>query len=207
PTAVLGHEVHGFGRRHLCRNDEIAFVLAVLVIDQHEHAAAFRLFDQLGGGGFELLETHCAAPGPVWGPSRPRRRATYRATWSISRLTGTPVPFEPRFVTSWVIGIILTPKSSSPTSFTVREMPSRAIEPLGAMKGISALGALTVRRMLPPSCRRSTIAPTPSTWPLTRWPPSSSPILRARSRLTRVPGFQLPSVVTDRVSPLTSKAS
>src|SRR5581483_5638531 len=102
PTAVLGHEVHGFGRRHLCRNDEIAFVLAVLVIDKHEHAAAFRLFDQLGGGGFELLETHCAAPGPVWGPSRPRRRATYRATWSISRLTGTPVPFEPRFVTSWV---------------------------------------------------------------------------------------------------------
>ena len=36
--------------------------------------------------------------------------------------------------------------------------------------------------------------------PLTRCPPSSSPILSARSRLTRVPLFQRPTVVTLSVS-------
>ena len=32
-----------------------------------------------------------------------------------------------------------------------------------------------------------TTSPTPSTWPVTIWPPSSSPILSARSRLRRAP--------------------
>ena len=36
----------------------------------------------------------------------------------------------------------------------------------------------------------------PSTWPLTRWPPSSSPSRSARSRLSLVPRCQAPAVVT-----------
>ena len=46
----------------------------------------------------------------------------------------------------------------------------------------------------------------PSTWPLTMWPPSSSPILSERSRLTLSPTFQPPSVVTASVSAPTSVA-
>jgi hypothetical protein len=52
-AAVPGHEVHGVGRRHLSRDDEIAFILPVLVIDQDEHAAVARLVDQLFRAGKE----------------------------------------------------------------------------------------------------------------------------------------------------------
>ena len=41
---------------------------------------------------------------------------------------------------------------------------------------------------------------TPSTWPATMWPPSSSPTFIARSRLSRVPVFQSPAVVIRSVS-------
>ena len=50
-------------------------------------------------------------------------------------------------------------------------------------------------------------SPTPSTWPETMWPPSSSPTLAARSRFTGSPAFQAPSVVLARVSPETSTAN
>ena len=45
------HEVDGVGRGELRWNDEIAFVLPVLVIDQDEHASVACLLDQLIGGG------------------------------------------------------------------------------------------------------------------------------------------------------------
>ena len=47
-AAVLGHEVYGVGRRHLRRDDEIAFVLAIGSIDKHDHAAVAQVFDDLG---------------------------------------------------------------------------------------------------------------------------------------------------------------
>ena len=49
-AAMLGHEVDRRRRRHLGWNDKIAFVLAVLVIDQDEHAAVAGFFDNLGNG-------------------------------------------------------------------------------------------------------------------------------------------------------------
>ena len=48
-AAVLGHEVDRVGRRHLGGDDEIALILAVLVVDQDEHAAVARLVDDLLG--------------------------------------------------------------------------------------------------------------------------------------------------------------
>ena len=60
-----------------------------------------------------------------------------------------------------------------------------------------------MRRELP-SVRRSAMRPTPSTWPATMWPPSSSPARSARSRLMRWPGCQSPSVVRLSVSLETS---
>ena len=46
-AAVLGHEVDGVGRRHLRRDDEIAFVFAILGIDENDHAAVLHLLDDL----------------------------------------------------------------------------------------------------------------------------------------------------------------
>ena len=48
-AAVLGHEVDRVGRRHLRGDDEVALILAVLVVDQDEHAAVARLVDDLLG--------------------------------------------------------------------------------------------------------------------------------------------------------------
>ncbi len=54
-AAVLGHEVDGIGRRHLRRDDEIAFVLAVLGVDQNDHAAVAQVIQQLRRGGEDAL--------------------------------------------------------------------------------------------------------------------------------------------------------
>jgi hypothetical protein len=45
----LRHEVDLLGRRHLRGDDQVALVLAVLVIDQDEHPAVARLVDDLFG--------------------------------------------------------------------------------------------------------------------------------------------------------------
>ena len=46
-----GHEVDRIGRRHLRRNDQIALVLAVLVIDENAHAAIAGILDDLLDAG------------------------------------------------------------------------------------------------------------------------------------------------------------
>ena len=46
-AAVLGHEVDRVGGRHLRRDDKVAFIFAILVIDQDEHAAVARFLDDL----------------------------------------------------------------------------------------------------------------------------------------------------------------
>ena len=51
----------------------------------------------------------------------------------------------------------------------------------------------------------SRTTPTPSTWPVTRWPPRRSPILKALSKFTRSPTFFKGKVVQARVSGDTSK--
>ena len=48
---MLGHEVDRIRRRHLGGNDEIALILAVLVVDEDEHPPIARLVDQLLDGG------------------------------------------------------------------------------------------------------------------------------------------------------------
>jgi hypothetical protein len=50
-ASVLGHKIDRVGSRHLRRDDEIALILAILVIDQDEHPAVARLVDQLFGTG------------------------------------------------------------------------------------------------------------------------------------------------------------
>ncbi len=56
PARMAGHEIHRLRRRELRRDDEIALVLAILVIDEDEHAPGARLLDQLLGGGEVVLQ-------------------------------------------------------------------------------------------------------------------------------------------------------
>src|SRR5579862_2311755 len=51
PAPVDGHEVDGLGRDELGGHGKVAFVFAVLVIDDDQHAAGADLFDRLGDGG------------------------------------------------------------------------------------------------------------------------------------------------------------
>ena len=53
-TPEAGHEIDGVRRRHLRRNNEIAFVFALLGVHQNEHAALARIFQDLVYGR-ELL--------------------------------------------------------------------------------------------------------------------------------------------------------
>ena len=55
-AGVTGHEVDRVGRGELRRDDEVALVLAVLVVDQDEHAAVARFLDQFLGGGEVLRQ-------------------------------------------------------------------------------------------------------------------------------------------------------
>jgi hypothetical protein len=52
---VLGHEVDGIGSGHLRRHDEVALVLAVLGVDQDDHAAVAQIVDDLVDGRQEAL--------------------------------------------------------------------------------------------------------------------------------------------------------
>ena len=46
---MLGHEVDRLRRDELGREDQIAFVLAILLVHQDDHAAALDIPDDLGG--------------------------------------------------------------------------------------------------------------------------------------------------------------
>ena len=60
PAPVHGHEVDGFGGDELGGHGEVAFIFAVFVIDDDQHAAGADLFDRLGDGG----ECHgCSSSG------------------------------------------------------------------------------------------------------------------------------------------------
>ncbi len=48
PLAMHRHEVDRRRRRHLCRDNEIALILPILVINKDEHPAITRLVDYLG---------------------------------------------------------------------------------------------------------------------------------------------------------------
>ena len=46
---MTGHEVDRFGRRHLSRDDQVAFILAIVVVDEDEHPAVARFVDDRFG--------------------------------------------------------------------------------------------------------------------------------------------------------------
>src|ERR1700722_2323166 len=122
-------------------------------------------------------------------------------------LTGSFGLSVPNPVTEAVWGMMFTPKVSPRTSLTVNDTPSTATLPLTAMKRESEAGTRKFQRVEAFSGVADTAVPTPSTWPETRCPPNSSPTRSDRSRLTRDPTVQLPSLVWARVSAEASTAN
>ncbi|MNI68468.1 hypothetical protein D3C73_1241660 [compost metagenome] len=57
-AAMGNHEVDVAGLDQLGRHDQVAFVLAVFVIDDDDHAAEADVFQDVGNGG----EVHAASP-------------------------------------------------------------------------------------------------------------------------------------------------
>ena len=73
-AAVFRHEIHGRRRAHLRRNHEIAFVLAVLGIDEDEHAPVAGVLDQFLDGG-NIIAKHTSSPLPAARHSAPTDRS------------------------------------------------------------------------------------------------------------------------------------
>ena len=117
---VPDRERHQLGRRLARGEDDVALVLAVLVV-HHDHGLA------RGDGGDRLLhgvEADLVAVGHCL-----TIFSTYFAITSTSRLTTSPGCLKPRVVRARVSGIRLTVNDSAPTSTRVREIPSTVIDP------------------------------------------------------------------------------
>src|SRR5262249_19008081 len=177
-AAVLGHEVHRLGRDLLGRHHQVAFVLAVLVVDHEQDAPLTDLLDALLDG---------RKPGHVV-PLSASERTTYFPTPSASMFVPWPGRSRPSVVTASVCGISMTSKLRSPSAANVRLTPSRATDPWGIRSGSrSRLGSVTRTRALDSTRVTVSTGPTPSTCPTTRWPPTAPPQRRGRSRVTGTP--------------------
>src|SRR4030095_5724055 len=138
---VLGHEVDRLWRHFRRRHRQIAFVLAIFIVDDDEHAAG------VDGGDRLLDRRERAALSRAFRDSDSRRfirhdrtlsnssatRTTYLPSMSHSRFTGSPTFNADTLVCAQVNGMIMTSNWRSRKAATVRLMPSTATDTL-AMK-------------------------------------------------------------------------
>src|SRR5690606_14732908 len=120
---VGDHEVDVLRPHQLGGHDQVALVLSILVVDDHDHAPGADFLQQFRDRG----ETHASLLRSA------SRRSTYRATWSTSMFTGSPMRVALKAVWATVCGTSATSKPALSTSFTVRLVPSTQIEPFFAM--------------------------------------------------------------------------
>src|SRR2546426_331172 len=197
-AAVLGHEVDRLRRDLVGGHHEIALVLAVLVVNDHEDAPLADLLDRLLDG---RKPRHVA-------PLSASDRTRYLPITSASTFVACPGLSRPRVVAPSVYGISITSKLMSPSPATVRLTPSTATDPWGISSGSSSRRGSPIRTRVVDSTRvTSSTVPTPSTCPRTRWPPRAPPNRSGRSRLTGSPGWSRPSVVRASVSGPSSKTT
>src|SRR4029453_17296688 len=104
---VADHERQRVGRRLLRRDDQIALVLAIGVVDDDDRLASGDRIDRVLDRG----ERHRQFPSREVGTSR---RSTYLAMRSASRFTAAPRSLWPRVVTASVCGMTATSKGPSP---------------------------------------------------------------------------------------------
>ena len=106
---------------------------------------------------------------------------------SVSRFTKSPSLRFFKMVWLTVCGMAEMENSLSPTSATVRLMPSMVMEPFSTIYRISSAFACMVYQMAVSSRRTRITFPTPSTWPATICPPKRPSAAMALSRFTGVP--------------------
>src|SRR5438128_6910807 len=197
-AAVLGHEVDGLRRDLVGGHHEIALVLAVLVVDDHEDASRADLLD----GRLDARKPRHVAPLSA------SDRTRYLPIRSASTFVACPGLSRPSVVAASVYGISMTSKLMSPSAATVRLTPSTATDPWGISSGSSSrLGSAIRTRVVDSTRVTSSTVPTPSTCPSTRWPPSAPPKRSGRSRLTGSLGWSRPSAVRASVSGPSSKTN
>lgn len=138
------HEVDVLSGRELRRADEVALVLAVGVVDDHDEMTGAQLLKSLLDRA--VVCCHVNSSVDYRNPFSARKFvlippvlcgavsfSTYFPMTSHSRFTGSPGFLPSRMVCAPVCGMMETEKSVSVTAATVKLTPSMAIEPFSTM--------------------------------------------------------------------------
>ena len=126
---VAHHERDQFGRRELGGEDQVAFVLTVLVVD-HDDGLACLDVDE---GAVDRIQSHQLV--------LVISRATYLASTSTSRLTGSPTCAGAEGGGAQRLRDQSDLEPVGPTAVTVSETPSTAIDPFSATYRASSAGS------------------------------------------------------------------
>ena len=168
PAGLARHEVDVLRGRELRGEGEVALVLAVLGVADHDHLAGADVLERLLDRCESGVVAHRDASGLT-------SFSTYFASTSTSRLTRRPESACVRLVRSRVSGISATEK---PVAVQRRHGEADAVHGDRALLDdvphqprAGPAPARCFRRR--PASPTSTV-PTPSTWPWTMWPPSRS---------------------------------
>src|SRR5439155_24413931 len=143
PTAVGHHEVHGFRRASFGRDDEVALVLTVGIVDHEDDLALEEILDRPFDGVEDLRRRVGLLKLFAHRPDLSIDRSTYRAITSASMFTCRPGTASPSVVTASVCGSSATVISSPSTAVIVRRTPSLAIEPRSTTYRASSPGTLS----------------------------------------------------------------
>ena len=189
---VADHERHLLGRHLLGRDDEVALVLAVLVVDDDDELAARDRVD----GSFDRVEGHGVLRLAA------AERSTYLAIRSTSRFTRSPGGAVPSVVTASVCGITAT---ANAVVVAAGDGEADAVDgDRTLVHDVAQHVGRRVERARASSRRaaasRARTVPVASTWPCTRWPPSRSASRTGRSRFTAVAGGEVAEVRAARAS-------
>src|SRR4030095_5438186 len=178
---VHDHEVDGLGRRLVSCHEEVALVLAVLVVHHDENPPRANFLHRL----FNPRELALTLDGHRDSSLTLNALSTYLPITSISRFPRRPGFRRPRVVHSSVCGMTMTSKAPLSSEATVRLTPSTATDPLGMRSGASAASChSTLMRAVSPSVSTAAPRTRPSPCPRTRWPPTKPLSRMGRSRLT-----------------------
>ena len=194
---MLGHEVDGVGRRHLRGDDEVALVLAILGIDQDDHAPVAQLLDDVvdgrqkalalgvGGRGLELVVhlRNSISAGDV---------AREQVDLQVNAVAGL---FAPQRRVRQGMWDDIDAKARSRHLVDRQRDAVEGDRALGGDKAAPAPADSNEKRRLPRPARCSTMRPRPSTCRARCGRPARRRRFSARSRLTGRPGRQSPSVV------------
>src|SRR3989475_7495522 len=186
PAPMRRHKIDHLGGDLLGRADQVALVLAVLIVRHDDELPRADVRDR-----------------PLY-RSVPHSCLTYLPTRSPSTCTRSPTRSAPSVVCARVNGIrAICTRSGPGSALIVRLTPSTVIDPWGMHTSRTPRGRRKSHSSTSPPPPPSppsrpvarTTSPTPPTCPLTRGPPSRAAARNPRSRVTRPPRAHSPTSV------------